>query len=650
MMKYIFRFIEMRFVRLFAWLFLLAITITGCTNDYFSAEPESDGEKVGINLDFPGLSLKATGTSVTDETIARVRVLVFDRYHAGRCVLNSLIDSPTTPFWFELNSGSYDFCFVINEPDTRTDTTVGTPTNSALNAVDSRVQLEAFNIAYTALVSPEGLYVMSAIQENVLVKAIPVRMPDGCWEAAVTYTDAAGTSYVDASQLKVKAYRLATKLNLRLVQKKDNAIITNVETAKITNLPATVPMIGGILSTQPATTEVTLTANAALPSYPADGTTYAGYTAIIPSYLFRPQDDKTQAAQLYVKLDNETTPRTMTLGHQLPKAGVETDYTLHRNTLYHVTGNVTDRLDLDITVLDWDALDVSTTLGWKWNFTDNELYLSSRSPIGLRRSGMLTADNFSLKYVKAEVLNNDTRITCTLVDDYPPMHDRDNADYNGYVDHLKNCDYSDIVLTQTGGIEGDVTQSVGADRQATLRLTFPDHSTKEFTVYLNRTELNNVIWTDRNIGASALDKPGTFIEGVQGAGVFPDYVPDDYRLPTLDEWKQFTATSTDLTTDLNAAYTLTSIAPIGDNPYNEFRLTDKKTGSSICFFKGGFFTHPGGISFYLTTDGYYFSSTENTDLQVRDTGFSFHTKTSVEQAAGDYLTKYKMQIRCVKSK
>ena len=448
-----------RSVLITVWVVLFAIVpfLSGCVFDEQYPE-DTGGEYVTMNM-----ATRAFGTG--DATVNRIHVLVFDERVSGRCEYNELVVTDGATFAIgKIKTGTYTFCFVANPSD---------DLSKRLGGISYYTDFVAVSVGRNELAPADGSYLMYGGQQTVRVTS------DGNGEKGfVTYDDGT-TVHQKASVLGITLYRLATKMNIA-IKTKTAVTVTN---PRLTGLPTTVPLLPMADVQDVKGTDIALTQK----SYNPDTYTTVYEEVVIPSYLFTPIDNKGKAARLTASFDG--VERSAPLKHspaQLADGTMDntTDYTLHRNTQYNVTANLTDIMVINVSVTDWNVQTVDLPMGIALL---PEIYLSSISPLYLKKAGYLKIDGelFSADDVVLEVTDNP----------------------NNWVTLEKTTD--DWKLTQVnensiigGGDYTDYSTLVAPDKQVTLKIKTKKHGAvfQTATVYLNRVKLAGTVWIDRCIG------------------------------------------------------------------------------------------------------------------------------------------------------
>ena len=456
---------------------LVSVCLVACMAESLGRVPAEDPIPVTLRV---GTARAVPGANA-DGTVHNIYLLAFNRKEGGKRSYGvHLADLNANPFTLPgILTGQYDFCIVANPSAAL----VG-----ALDGVSSRKAMEALSVLRNELAPAVDRYVMCGIQEDVLLDT------DGLGNGLVTYTDASGTLHTQVGLLNMLLQRLVSRVHVTVTL----VPAGQVDNVRLTGLPASVPLLPLPDLQAVKGPDIPLRLNAGAST--AERFVYE--QEVIPSYLFTPVDNRGEAALLEADINGDGKRAVLRHAPAMAADGTQditTDYTLHRNTEYTITADATTRLDLTVAVRDWDEQLTDTPVGTRP--LDKEVYLSSVSPLYLRRSGYLHMND-------ADVGDYVLRIA---------------DDPGKWVEVEYDAMALDWRLTQVGGVsqprlanaalqteeswQAYARWPVDTDKQVTLVLQ-RGGAVLSSTVYLNRVRLKGLVWIDRELGAEKPDGKG----------------------------------------------------------------------------------------------------------------------------------------------
>lgn len=456
---------------------LVSVCLVACMAESLGRVPAEDPIPVTLRVG----TVRAIPGANADGTVHDIYLLAFNRNESGKRSYGvHIAELNENPFTLPgILTGRYDFCIVANPSAAL----VG-----ELDGITGRARFEALSVHRNELAPAVDRYVMCGIQEDVLLST------DGLGNGRVTYTDASGTLHIQVGLLNMILQRLASRVNVTVTLLPAG----RVENVRLTGLPTAVPLLPlpDLQAVKGPDIPLRLNAVASTPER------FVYEQEVIPSYLFTPVASRAEAALLEADINGDGKRAALRHAPAMAEDGTQditTDYTLHRNTEYNITADATIRLDLTVAVRDWDEQLTDTPVGTRP--LDKEVYLSSLSPLYLRKAGYLHVND-------ADVGEYALRIA-------------DDPDKRVGVEY--DAAARDWKLTQTGGVsqprvantalqteeswQAYARWPVDTDKQVTLVLQ-RGGTVFSSTVYLNRVRLKGLVWIDRELGAEKPEGKG----------------------------------------------------------------------------------------------------------------------------------------------
>ncbi len=330
-------------------------------------ETVPDGKNVRL-----GISTRSFGNG-TDEQVNTIRIIQVTRTIAQSVKSNRFINNPADPLQVEGLTGNYDIYVIVNESDDGSRL-------AALEHVGNLSELKKVILPYDIARRPQTNIPMLGEVENVTIG-----LPNNGKPSSTNLGTVMVGGVNHGTTLPVTLTRLAVCIDLTVKSKSFSAL----KSVDFTGLPNAIPLFGDGTETIAHDQKVTFNKDVFEEIIPS-----AGYISekkkdaiILPSYLFLPTTDKSQAASVEVSLDGKPVSFKAKIGHAaLLPSDSDKDYTLHPNTYYTLTALVAgDGLTIEAQVRNWDKNETNYPAGggsfWKAQPKDTRVALGESATI-----------------------------------------------------------------------------------------------------------------------------------------------------------------------------------------------------------------------------------------------------------------------------